>query len=212
MPQTEKIKYCLTFEKDGIAAYTSHLDVVRAFSRAFARAKLPVYYTEGFTRRPYLVFPYPLPLGVIGENEIMEFAVIDKINDVNDFMSKLNNSLPNGLRVLSTTSDEMPAMNFAVYDIICDTKADIICYEKFFGQDIISAEKFSKKKGKILIDLKPMIKEYSISSDGNFTVTLPVGENNNININVLINSLSEYLDVKPEIFCAKRIKFLLQML
>jgi radical SAM-linked protein len=208
MSQTEKIKYCLTFEKKDIAAYTSHLDVVRAFSRSFARAKLPIYYTEGFTRRSYLVFSYPLPLGIIGENEILEFALLEKISNVNDFMDKINAVLPIGLRVLSVTTEEPPIVNFAVYEIMCNADTDVISYEKFFAQDIITAEKFSKKKGKISIDLKPLIKEYNVLNDASFTVTLPVGEKNNINVNVLINSLSAFLDIKPEMFCAKRIEYL----
>ncbi|MDR0944510.1 MAG: TIGR03936 family radical SAM-associated protein [Ruminococcus sp.] len=208
MPQTEKIKYCLTFEKKGVAAYTSHLDVVRVFSRAFARSKLPIYYTEGFTRRPYLVFPYPLPLGVIGENEVLEFALLDEIRDVNDFMDKINAVLPNGLRVLCVTSDELPAVSFAVYEITCFTNNNTSEYERFFKQETIKAEKFSKKKGKIAIDLKPVIKENNVLSDGTITITLPVGENNNVNVNVFINALADFLGLKPEIFCAKRIKYL----
>jgi radical SAM-linked protein len=208
MPQIEKFKYCLTFEKKYVAVYTSHLDVVRAFSRAFARARLPIYYTEGFTRRPYLVFPYPLPLGVIGENEVLGFALLERIGDLNDFMRKLNAVLPNGLRVLLIAADEPIVVNYAVYEITCNANVDINTYENYFAQDTISAEKFSKKKGKILIDLKPMIKEYSVWDDKTIMVTLPVGEKNNINVNVLINSLADFHSTKPELFCAKRIKFL----
>lgn len=208
MQQIEKFKYTLTFEKSGIAAYTSHLDVVRTFSRALARAKVLIYYTEGFTRRPYLVFPYPLPLGIVGENEFMEFALLEKIADVNDFTKNINAVLPTGFRVLSISSDEFPTVNHAIYEISNSENIDISRYDSFFAQDKISAEKFSKKKGNITIDLKPLIENNTVSADGTLTVTLPVGDKGNINVNVLIKSLSDFLGINAEEFCAKRIKFL----
>ena len=51
------------FEKRGRVKYISHLDLMRAMSRAVRRAALPIWYTEGFNPKPYLSFPLPLPLG-----------------------------------------------------------------------------------------------------------------------------------------------------
>ena len=38
----------LLFSKTGRAKYISHLDLMRTFQRAFARAKIPIKHTEGF--------------------------------------------------------------------------------------------------------------------------------------------------------------------
>ena len=38
----------LLFSKTGRARYISHLDLMRTFQRAFARAKIPIKHTEGF--------------------------------------------------------------------------------------------------------------------------------------------------------------------
>ena len=53
----------LFYTKTGSAKYISHLDVMRAFQRAFRRSKIPVWYTEGFHPHLYLTFALPLSLG-----------------------------------------------------------------------------------------------------------------------------------------------------
>lgn len=64
----------LVFSKTGRARYMSHLDLNRAMIRALRRAKLPVWYTEGFNRHPYVTFAAPLSLGYEGLHETMEPA------------------------------------------------------------------------------------------------------------------------------------------
>ena len=39
--------YRLTYSKKGRAKFISHLDLMRTMQRAFKRAKLPVWYTQG---------------------------------------------------------------------------------------------------------------------------------------------------------------------
>ncbi|MBQ9964192.1 MAG: DUF2344 domain-containing protein, partial [Clostridia bacterium] len=57
----------ITFSKTGSARYISHLDLNRTMTRAVRRAGLPIWYTEGFNRHPYLTFAAPLSLGYEGE-------------------------------------------------------------------------------------------------------------------------------------------------
>ena len=42
------------FSKTGDAKYISHLDLVRCFNRAVARAGIPIFFTEGFNPGPYM--------------------------------------------------------------------------------------------------------------------------------------------------------------
>lgn len=65
----------VTFRKLGRARYISHLDVNRTMTRALRRAGLPVWYTEGFNRHPYLTFASPLSLGFEGERETMDIRL-----------------------------------------------------------------------------------------------------------------------------------------
>lgn len=42
----------IRFAKTGKAKYISHLDLTRCFARAIFRAKIPLWFTEGFNPRP----------------------------------------------------------------------------------------------------------------------------------------------------------------
>ena len=49
----------LLFSKTGRAKYISHLDLMRTFQRAFARAKIPIKHTEGFNPHPFVSIALP---------------------------------------------------------------------------------------------------------------------------------------------------------
>ena len=44
----------LLFSKTGRAKYISHLDLMRTFQRAFARAGIQIKHTEGFNPHPFV--------------------------------------------------------------------------------------------------------------------------------------------------------------
>ena len=44
----------LRFSKQGRLKYISHLDINRALSRAFKRAAVPMWYTEGYNPHPHI--------------------------------------------------------------------------------------------------------------------------------------------------------------
>lgn len=69
----------LVFSKTGRARYMSHLDLNRAMIRALRRAKLPVWYTEGFNRHPYVTFAAPLSLGYEGLHETMDLRLEEDV-------------------------------------------------------------------------------------------------------------------------------------
>jgi len=84
-------RYRATFAKRGGARFTSHLDLVRTFSRAFRRAGLGLKYSQGFNPKPLLAFTPALALGVEGAREAVDFqlgapaegpALVKRLNDV----------------------------------------------------------------------------------------------------------------------------------
>ncbi|MCR5781763.1 MAG: TIGR03960 family B12-binding radical SAM protein [Clostridia bacterium] len=88
----------LYFSKTGSLRYISHLDTMRAFSRAIRRTDIPVWYTEGFNPKPHLNFLAPLPLGVEGLREPLEIRLVGDITD-EELTDKFNAVLPDGLRI-----------------------------------------------------------------------------------------------------------------
>lgn len=66
-------KLRMKFYKKGKLKFISHLDLVRTLKGALLRAKIPIYYTEGFNPHPKMVFALPLPLG---EESVCEYLDI----------------------------------------------------------------------------------------------------------------------------------------
>ena len=67
------------FRKGERVRHISHLDVLRYWERAIRRAELPLLYSQGFTPHPKIAFAAPLPLGFIGEREIIEVLLQERV-------------------------------------------------------------------------------------------------------------------------------------
>lgn len=83
---TQRIR--VWFRKGERVRYISHLDVLRYWERAIRRAGLPLAYSQGFTPHPKITFAAPLPLGFIGEAEIMDATLSERV-DVDEFARQL---------------------------------------------------------------------------------------------------------------------------
>src|SRR5690242_12566478 len=68
-------KVRIRFRKTGDLRLISHHDLMRCFERMLRRAALPYRCTEGFNPKPRLIFPSPLPLGVIGCQEVADLEL-----------------------------------------------------------------------------------------------------------------------------------------
>ena len=96
----------LRFSKTGQAKYISHLDTNRVFSRAFARAKLNLWFTQGFNPHPYMSFSLPLSLGVESLCENVDIRILDDISN-DEVKKRVNDALPLGIRILDVYDDFM---------------------------------------------------------------------------------------------------------
>ena len=66
----------LLFQKQGVAIYISHLDLMRMFQRAFKRAGLNLKHTQGFSPRAMVSIALPLSLGSGSLCEILDFELV----------------------------------------------------------------------------------------------------------------------------------------
>jgi len=96
----------LFFEKKGIAKYLSHLDTMRCFTRAVKITGYKAWYTEGFNPHLYLLFASPLSLGFESNYEVVDLR-LDESSDLNDFVSRMNMALPDGIHVNSASKAVM---------------------------------------------------------------------------------------------------------
>lgn len=93
-------RYRAVFAKLDAMKYLSHLDLTRALPRAFRRAKIKLGYSQGFHPMPLIQYGPALGVGVVGENELIDFDSPDLLRP-DDFLERMNGVLPDGLRFRS---------------------------------------------------------------------------------------------------------------
>ncbi len=96
-----EFKYRLTFSKAGGARFLGHLDLVDVLVRALRRAGVKLAYSRGFHPMPKVELPSPLPLGVEGLNELMEFEA--RSVDEEKLLRSLRGTLPRGLEAMAVS-------------------------------------------------------------------------------------------------------------
>jgi radical SAM family uncharacterized protein/radical SAM-linked protein len=88
-------RYRLRFRKEGLARFIGHLDHVDVLVRALRRCGVTLAYSKGYHPMPKVELPPPLPLGVSGAAEWLEFQAgpLDRERLLKD----LRDCLPAGL-------------------------------------------------------------------------------------------------------------------
>lgn len=88
----------LLFTKTGRARYISHLDLMRTFQRAFARANIPIKHTEGFNPHPFVSIALPLSVGYSSQCEILEFGLLEGTSH-GEVPDRLTAAMPEGIAI-----------------------------------------------------------------------------------------------------------------
>lgn len=183
----------IIFSKTGRAKFVSHLDLVRTMTRAVRRATIPLWYTEGFNRHPYLTFAAPLSLGYEGLRESMDIRLEEDM-EYTTLVDRLNAVLPVGLSAVAADEarDKVKDLVAAEYHIRLQCLAEDVT--KLLSSSEILVEKRTKKKTMKTMDIRPFFANAIVeSSDGGhcvMKVTLPCGSAENINPGLFITALS----------------------
>ena len=179
------------FEKTGRANYISHLDLNRTMTRALRRAAIPLWYTEGFNRHPYITFAAPLSLGFEGLRESMDFRLEEDM-PMDELADRLNAVMPEGLRVVQAGEARMKPgeLEAARYRLTfsCPRKA----LEELLSQPALLVEKRTKKKELKEIDIRPLLYDIRLSDTAEgacMEITLPSSGSQNINPTLLLQAL-----------------------
>ena len=90
----------ITFSKSGTLRYTGHLDLHRIWERTCRRAGIPLSYSQGFHPQPRISLAAALPLGFIGQAELVDLW-LDQDEDMKTILKALQTAAPPGL-VLSS--------------------------------------------------------------------------------------------------------------
>ncbi len=185
------------FSKTGRARFISHLDLNRTMIRALRRAEIPLWYTEGFNRHPYVTFAAPLSLGYEGERECMDIRLIEELAP-NVLVQRLDAVMPEGLSILEAAPAVMKpgALTAAQYHMFFGCSPEML--EAFLRQESIPVEKRTKKKGVTkTVELKPYLTGVLPTAAENgckLLLTLPCSSEESVNPGLIAEALSRFAE------------------
>ena len=168
----------LLFEKTGRAIYISHLDLMRVFQRAFKRAGLPLTHTQGYNPRPSVSIALPLSLGVESSCELLDFDLYGEKIPNEEILSRLNEALVEGVRVLSVYDEAQKIKHLALLECEVSLEYDkgipegaLTGITSLFAQSEVVVEKKSKN-GIKEENIIPMIRRITVSAEDANTLQL----------------------------------------
>lgn len=192
----------LKFSRKGPVAYLGHLDILRYFQKAIARAELDIKYSEGFNPHMILSFAYPLGVSMETEGDYADITVNTYVS-LEDVKNRLNSVMNEGISIVDATivpDDALNAMaSVAAADYLIKVNEDVNqeAIDKFLAQNEIIILK-EGKKGVKEADIKPGIFKLEAMEDGLF-MSLKSGSGENIKPVSVIDALAKFLDKNIDI-------------
>ena len=202
-------RYVIKFTKNGYIKYTSHLDLLRMFKRAFKKTELGLKYSQGFNPHPKMGFAQPLSLGYASKCELIEFELNEPKNE-RDILEKMQEQMPEGIKLLECkelSSDAKPLASMAeaaLYKIWIPTSLEEpelkSLLDDYLKQDEITAMKRQKKtKALKPINIRQMIRKGEILKLGEFAmleVLLDCGSQSNCSPELVISTFCEFAGIE----------------
>ena len=159
----------LLFSKTGRARYISHLDLMRTFQRAFARAKFPIKHTEGFHPHPFVSIALPLSVCYSSQCEILEFGLLEGTAPL-EVPQRLTAAMPEGITVHQCYPAQRKLKELAFVNYIMSfeypegrpQECEPALAELLGRESLVVQKKSNKsKKGYTEVDLISLIREWS---------------------------------------------------
>lgn len=208
----------LRFSKTGRLKYISHLDINRAMGRAFKRAEIPLWYTEGFNPHPYMSFSLPLSLGVESLCESVDIRLIDNITN-EEIKSRMNAVLPADLKIIDVYNDFRDNSEIVYSDYVykfqfADNEKALEKISALLSSDEMMALKKGKQGRKKVLketNIKPFIDKYNISIRDDIiilNIRLLAGGEKNLNPSLLFDTIIRLINMDFEWKSIARISLL----
>ena len=205
------MKILCKFTKLGYLKFISHLDLVDLFQRTLFQNKVDVKFSEGFNPHPRMSIAYPLPLGIESNSEYMEIYLNSRI-DLKDFLIKMNERLPAGIKIIEAMYDDDESISNKVKSVVyafklLNTFFDKNKYidiakelDKIYSMDIVEIER-KRKKGKRRIFVKENAKEYlkrlELKDDAIYAY-IKMSENGSLKPALIFDILNNYTNINMD--------------
>ncbi len=137
------MKLLIRMTKEGNLRFISHLEYSRTLARAVRRAGLPIAYSEGFNPHIKMSLASALSVGVASVAEYAEFDLAAEITP-EQAKAALNESLPDGIRVLAAAVVEKKAPKLMASLAGADYEAVVDCVGEDAGRILASIDAYNK--------------------------------------------------------------------
>ena len=171
----------LLFSKTGRAKYISHLDLMRTFQRAFARAGIQIKHTEGFNPHPFVSIALPLSVGYSSQCEILEFELMGGASR-EEVPQKLTDAMPEGIVIHQCYPEQRKLKELTYLNYIMNfeysegrpLESETAMQELLHRDSLVVQKKSNKsKKGYTEVDLIPLIRGWNLECQSD-TLTLDI--------------------------------------
>lgn len=169
----------LLFSKTGRAKYISHLDLMRTFQRAFARAHIQIKHTEGFNPHPFVSIALPLSVGYSSQCEILEFTLLGGAQ-AEEVPARLTAAMPEGIIIHQCYPAQRKLKELAYINYIMNfeypegrpQEAEPAMRELLSRESLVVRKKSNKaKQGFTEVDLISLIRGWNLECQSD-TMTL----------------------------------------
>ncbi len=199
-------RYVISFSKQGYSIFTSHLDMLRLFKRAFRRAGIPLSYSQGFNPHPKMSFAQPLSLGYSAKAELLEFET-DAPCTKDQIISSLTNNLAEGVQAVGFG---LPPEGKKSLAALVDSGTYTISFpEPYYGEDypalaedylaqdkILALKKSKKSKTPVQTDIRGKIRSLEVFPDERDMLAVRLaadqGSQSNLSPELVISTFSDF--------------------
>ena len=157
----------IRFSKTGNLCFIGHRDLLTTLERLFRRARLPIAMSEGFRPKLRMSSPSALPLGVAGENEVLELEFSEP-TDPDSLLITLNKCAVDGLLFKSArlmdAGEKKAFLCSSVYELVvpAEFRAEVArCIDSLLDASTFPVVKTNGKT----VDLRPSVLSLAIDTE-----------------------------------------------
>lgn len=182
----------------------------RGFLKAVRRARIPLWYTEGFNTHPYITFALPLPIMQESEREAVDIRIEGNMTN-EEVKEKLSAVMTPGIKILDVCPpfNDAKEIMYAGYLVEAEFEDEQTAQSFYYStaeilkQEELFAEKTGKKGRKKVVkqvNIITMIFKKDLEINGNKVCCdfiLSAGNEKNLNPTLLMETISKNLEIYP---------------
>jgi radical SAM-linked protein len=178
MSRIDAFRYRVTFAKTIEMRYTSHLDLQRTWDRLLRRAEVPLLFTQGYHPRPRFNLAAALPLGFIGDAEILELYLVEHLAP-DALIALLAAAAPPGMRFDGAVEVDVRAkavqteIAAAEYEVALSTETDAGVLPGRI-EALLAAESVERERRGKTYDLRPLVEELTLDDGTEAATSAPI--------------------------------------